>query len=233
LDAARIGGQHDTASIVIARPETQRATNTNSRFRAIVPKEQKWALNGHFDPLTLSRDFPSGSPGRRSFIPAAMAWPLRCRPRQITQEPLDKDDRTMAQSFTTNALLIDDATDFGAVENLSKKVIRDGEEALILAMLEMAVEDFQKYLFAADAQGKALFQEAEEWILTSDSRWFFSFDNVCRHLNMSPSYIRRGLMHWKDTRLRAQAERSAKEPEPISIGELIVGAMAEAKDPTE
>lgn len=139
----------------------------------------------------------------------------------------------MPQSFTNNAILIDDATDFGAVENLTKKTIRDGEEALLLAMLEMAVEDFQKYLFAADAQGKALFQEAEEWILTSDSRWFFSFDNICRHLNMSPSYIRRGLMRWKDNKLRAQADRAAQEPEPITMGELIVGAIAETVDPKD
>ena len=117
----------------------------------------------------------------------------------------------MAQSYTNTALLIDDTTDFGAVENLTKKVIRDGEEALLLAMLEMAVEDFQKYLFATDAQGKGLFQEAEEWILTSDNRWFFSFDNVCRHLKYSPSYIRRGLMRWKDSQLRAHVERLAEQ----------------------
>jgi len=117
----------------------------------------------------------------------------------------------MAQSFiTATALLIDDTTDFGAVENLTKKVIRDGEEALLLAMLQMATEDFQKYLFATDAQGKALFREAEEWILASDRRWFFSFHNVCRHLNLSPSYIRRGLMRWKANKLREHAEQLAK-----------------------
>jgi hypothetical protein len=117
--------------------------------------------------------------------------------------------------ITSAALLIDDTTDFGAVENLTKKVIRDGEEALLLAMLEMATEDFQKYLLATDAQGKALFQEAEEWILTSDRRWFFSFDNVCRHLNLSPSYIRRGIMCWKATKLREHAtQATAKTVEP-------------------
>ena len=116
----------------------------------------------------------------------------------------------MPQPYITSAaLLIDDTTDFGAVENLTKKVIRDGEEALLLAMLEMATEDFQKYLLATDAQGKALFQEAEDWILTSDRRWFFSFDNVCRYLNLSPSYIRRGLMRWKETKLREHAAQDA------------------------
>jgi hypothetical protein len=120
---------------------------------------------------------------------------------------------TMAQSYTNTALLLDDTTDFGAVENLTKKVIRDGEEALLLAMLEMATEDFQKYILATDPQGKALFREAEEWILASDNRWFFSFENICRHLNFSPSYIRRGLMRWKEAKLRAHAEQCAENLE--------------------
>jgi hypothetical protein len=134
----------------------------------------------------------------------------------------------MSQSYTTaTALLMDDNTDYGAVEILNKKIIRDGEEALLLAMLEMAVEDFQKYLFAADAQGKALFQEAEEWILTSDSRWFFSFDNVCRHLKLSPSYVRRGLMRWKDRQLRAYAERCADQPAPAEKPDAMGAATGE------
>ena len=125
----------------------------------------------------------------------------------------------MPQSFTNTALLMDDTTDFGAVENLTKKIIRDGEEALLLAMLEMATEDFQKYLLATDPQGKALFQDAEEWILTIDRRWFFSFDNVCRHLNLSPSYIRRGLMRWKETKLRAHADQCADNSKPPEASE--------------
>ena len=130
----------------------------------------------------------------------------------------------MAQSYTNTAVLIDDTTDFGAVENLTKKVFRDGEEALLLAMLEMATEDFQKYLLAQDPRGKALFQEAEEWILNTDSRWFFSFENVCRHLGMSPSYMRRGLMRWKEAKLRVHASQSPENPKtpemPESVSDL-------------
>jgi len=126
---------------------------------------------------------------------------------------------TMAQAYTNTALLMDDTVDFGAVENLNKKIIRDGEEALLLAMLEMATEDFQKYLLATDPQGKALFQEAEEWILSIDHRWFFSFENICHHLNLSPSYIRRGLMRWKEAKLRAHADQCADIPKPAEASE--------------
>ena len=125
----------------------------------------------------------------------------------------------MSQPYLNTALLMDDATDFGAVENLSKKVIRNGEEALLLAMLETAVEDFQRYVLASYPQGKALFREAEDWILTSDNRWFFSFENICRHLNLSPSYIRRGLMRWKEAQLSAHANQCADNPKPPETSE--------------
>jgi len=133
----------------------------------------------------------------------------------------------MSQSYTNTALLLDDTTDFGAVENLTKKIIRDGEEALLLAMLEMATEDFQKYVLATDPQGKALFRDAEEWILTSDSRWFFSFDNVCRHLNLSPSYVCRGLMRWKEAKLSAHANQCADNPKPPETSDECAGAVTD------
>ena len=110
----------------------------------------------------------------------------------------------MAQLYTNTALLLDETTDINAVENLCKKTIREGEQALLLAMLEMATEDFQKYALANDNRGKALFQDAEEWILSKNTRWFFSFENVCRHLQLDPSYIRRGLMRWKAAKLNGQ-----------------------------
>ena len=42
-----------------------------------------------------------------------------------------------------------DPVDRGAIEKLYKKQIREGEEALMLAVLDSAIECFQKYAFAA------------------------------------------------------------------------------------
>jgi hypothetical protein len=39
-----------------------------------------------------------------------------------------------------------DAADLGLIESVYKKNIREGEERLMLAVLESAVEDFQKYV---------------------------------------------------------------------------------------
>ena len=75
----------------------------------------------------------------------------------------------------------------------------------MLAILEYAVASFQKYIFAHDSKGKAEFHETEDWILEENSEWIFSFENVCEVLGFNPSYVRQGLLRWKQMKL---AERS-------------------------
>jgi len=54
------------------------------------------------------------------------------------------------------------------IEEVYKKSIREGEQRLMQAVLESAVQDFQKYVLARRPRGKRLFQEAEEWLLAND-----------------------------------------------------------------
>ncbi len=98
-----------------------------------------------------------------------------------------------------------DPVDTGIIERLYKKQIREGEEALMLAVLDNAVECFQKYVLSQREREKRLFQEAEEWILEKDSDWFFSFENICETLQLYPDYIRQGLMCWKEAKLESHA----------------------------
>jgi len=65
------------------------------------------------------------------------------------------------------------------IQGVYKKSIREGEERLMLAVLESAIEDFQKYVLARNPSGKKLFQQAEEWFLEKDSDELFSFRNIC------------------------------------------------------
>jgi hypothetical protein len=95
-----------------------------------------------------------------------------------------------------------DPADIGLIESVYKKNIREGEERLMLAVLESAVEDFQKYVLARNPRGKRLFQEAEEWFLEKDSEELFSFENICETLQLHPDYIRQGLMVWKEAKLK-------------------------------
>jgi len=67
------------------------------------------------------------------------------------------------------------------------------EKALIVAILEDAIHDYQKYRRARDAAGKEQFREAEEWIMHRGKEWIFSFDNVCEFLGLDPECVRRGL----------------------------------------
>jgi len=113
----------------------------------------------------------------------------------------------------------------GFFESLLKKSVREGEEKLMLAVLEDAVTCFQKYVLAKDARGKALFREAEDWIVERNSDWIFSFDSICEVLGLGPEYVRQGLMQWKESMLtaapkakiyRLPARRRKRKPLPAT-----------------
>src|SRR5262245_2706823 len=87
------------------------------------------------------------------------------------------------------------------IQGVYKKSIREGEERLMLAVLENAVEYFQKYVLARKPSGKQLFREAEEWFLDKDGEALYSFENICETLGLHPDPIRKGLMVWKEAKL--------------------------------
>ena len=84
-----------------------------------------------------------------------------------------------------SALAFIEPTDNGSIESVFKKSLREGEQKLMLAVLENAIEDFQKYALATDKRGKEVFQEVEEWILETDNSALFSFENICEHLQLN------------------------------------------------
>jgi hypothetical protein len=113
-------------------------------------------------------------------------------PRKVTYE----------QPLVAHGWVVLDPADIGLIESVYKKTIREGEERLMLAVLESAVEDFQKYVLARNLRGKKLFQQAEEWFLEKNSHELFSFENICDTLQLHPDYIRQGLLVWKEARLK-------------------------------
>jgi hypothetical protein len=102
----------------------------------------------------------------------------------------------------TDGWLAIDPADEAILEGVYKKNIREGEERLMLAVLESGVEDFQKYIFARSTAGKKLFQQAEEWFLDTDSEEPFSFRSISETLGLHPDHIRKGLMVWKEAKLK-------------------------------
>jgi hypothetical protein len=72
------------------------------------------------------------------------------------------------------------------------------ERLLMLAVLEDAVDCYQKYAHARDPRGRQMFDEAREWVTSADRAWLFSFENVCDTLGISAEYVRRGLREWRE-----------------------------------
>jgi hypothetical protein len=81
-----------------------------------------------------------------------------------------------------------------------------GEKRLMLAVLQDALDCYRKYAFAKDGHGQQLFADANEWISCADRNWYFSFENICETLEISPEYLRRGVQEWRRRTLRRGAE---------------------------
>lgn len=96
------------------------------------------------------------------------------------------------------------------------------ERRLMLAVLKDTIDCFQQYLTASNAEGRALFRDAEEWILEEDSDWLFSFENICEVLGLNPQYIREGLACWKKKTLgrRPRARICRLNPRGKSKGRM-------------
>jgi hypothetical protein len=96
---------------------------------------------------------------------------------------------------------------------LKRKRFSCGEHRLLVAIMQDAIECFQKHLHARDSKRRQLYIEAEAWINAEDDEGTFSFDNVCDLLGMSPEYLRQGLLTWRDrerSRHRARVVHAAQ-----------------------
>ena len=72
-----------------------------------------------------------------------------------------------------------------------------GEKRLMLAVLQDALDCYQKYAFAKDGPGQQMFADADEWIADEDRGWYFSFENICEILEINPAYLRQGVKRWR------------------------------------
>jgi len=92
-----------------------------------------------------------------------------------------------------------------------------GEKRLMLAVLEDALDCYQKYAFAKDTHGRQLFDEANEWITSGNRVWFFSFENICETLGINPEYLRRGLEHWRVRGVQKQRGAAGLSAKPERV----------------
>jgi len=76
------------------------------------------------------------------------------------------------------------------------------ERRLMLAVLEGAVSDFQKYATALSGRGRRLFADADAWFGSSASDRPLDFESICQALGLDPPFIRAGLHRWCSARRR-------------------------------
>jgi hypothetical protein len=89
------------------------------------------------------------------------------------------------------------------------------ERVLMLAVLQDAVVCFQDNVVATCKRKRSMHLEAEEWIVNEDRTYPFSFENVCEALGYEPTYMRQGLMRWKEAVLN---NRGKKETRKFLVG---------------
>jgi hypothetical protein len=73
------------------------------------------------------------------------------------------------------------------------------EAALMRAVFENALTCFQKQFMSEGRRVQRESQEAEEWFMSNDSHWLFSFVSVCMVLGLEPEAVRQGLKRWSQS----------------------------------
>ena len=109
---------------------------------------------------------------------------------------------------------------------LRKRSPQGPEYHLVIAMLQDAIECFQKYRFAIDENGRELFEDAREWFASPDRKWPFSFENVCGILNLDADYLRQGLAVWAEVQ---EAARRRGKVVPFKTAATPCAATVEAE----
>jgi hypothetical protein len=113
-------------------------------------------------------------------------------------------------------LLEDDNTTTEEYARVYGRRLLTPEEELMVAVLDEAVADYQRYLMAGSKSSIKRLAELEKWILEDDFEWIFSFVNCCEVLGIRPGYIRRRLLRWKEEKLPhvplAQPTSNHKKP---------------------
>jgi hypothetical protein len=73
------------------------------------------------------------------------------------------------------------------------RIQSSGEYRLLWAILEDAIDCYFRYAELPSVTAQEQFREAEAWIESKEEEWLCSFNSICRHFQIDPSYLRKGL----------------------------------------
>lgn len=96
--------------------------------------------------------------------------------------------------------------------------------ALLRAVLEDALVCFQSQFITEGHRVQREAQEAEQWFLSEDFHWPFSFVSICAVLGLEPEAIRQRLKRWSHSHLMTMPQKkirrsAARQPHRV-IGRL-------------
>ena len=92
-----------------------------------------------------------------------------------------------------------------------RRIPQQPEIRLMLALLEDAINCYQDNIFALNKKRIQLFTEAEDWFMSDDTSWIFSFVSICSLLQLEPNYFRQGLNRW------AAQQRATCQTRPSTV----------------
>src|SRR5262245_10537114 len=78
-------------------------------------------------------------------------------------------------------------------DRLRRRTDLSGEQRLMCAIIEDAVDMYVKHAAARQPAHQKLFEEAERWIESDERGWLYSFEAICDHLGLEPGWVRAGL----------------------------------------
>jgi hypothetical protein len=122
---------------------------------------------------------------------------------------MDHGLRANSAAVTPSLFQADELAPYDYDENCQRKDRYGPEERLLFAILEDAVSCYQVHLLGRKQEEQILFAEAESWIF-DDSVEFVSFNNICDLLSINATYLRRGLLAWKEWQLARSRPPSSK-----------------------
>jgi hypothetical protein len=98
------------------------------------------------------------------------------------------------------------------------------ERRLLVAILADAIDCYQHNLDARTARKRRLCREAEQWMLSDDQEWAFSFRNICDALGIDADALRARTRAWKAhqaarTRAGQRTEAAVQYWEPTPLNE--------------
>jgi len=81
-----------------------------------------------------------------------------------------------------------------------------GSRRLMLSVLQDALTTWHRYRRDPSTRGQRLFRETQEWFWSADESWLYTFENVCKHLDLDPDSIRERLVGRQATPARGRAQ---------------------------